>query len=154
MASVLLPLAALLSVAASADVTPAAAIEEYCEPLFAGSVAEQVRAQAMARGFQQQVVSGQTILIKGELLVSVSDSPRACFVQAPSTMTLEQGFRLADDWASRSQGALRSPATTGPDGAPVRGWSVPGKGLSLVATQQTAPTGRKVMAFIVMAASR
>ena len=146
----LMALATLPSLASVTTAGPEEAIAEYCEPLLSGSSAEAVTAIAIADGFEEQLLGAQKVLISGELIVGLSASPRVCFVQAPSQMTLEQGFALADGWAARHQGAVRSAATSGPDGAPVRGWSVPAQRLSLVATQQTAGTGKKVMAFILL----
>jgi hypothetical protein len=136
--------------AAAADVSAETALSKYCEPLLSGSSARQVQDLARADGLENAVVAGQKVLRQGDLLVGLSDSPRVCFVQAPGGITLAQGFVLADAWAKRHPGAVRSPATQGPDGSPVRGWSAPGRKIALVATQQQAESGQKVMAFILM----
>jgi hypothetical protein len=65
-------------------------------------------------------------------------------------MTRAEGFALADAWAARFPGAEQAAATHGPDGAPVRGWSVPARRLALVATHQTMSSGRRIMNFILM----
>lgn len=152
---------AALAALTAAWVAPAAAAEEggaeaairtYCERLLGGASAADVSAAARQAGFSDQTLAGQRTLVQGELVLAVSDAPRVCFVQAPASMTMAEGFALADAWASRQPGARRSAATSGPDGRPVRGWSVPGRNIALIAShQQTAP-GREVMAFILMPA--
>ena len=136
--------------ATAADISAETALSKDREPLLFGSPAGQVQDLARADGLQNAVVAGQKVLRQGDLLVGLSDSPRVCFVQAPGGVTLAQGFALADAWAKRHPGAVRSPATQGPDGSPVRGWSEPGRKIALVATQQQAESGKKVMAFILM----
>lgn len=136
--------------AAAAGISAETALSKYCEPLLSGSPARQVQDLARADGLQNAVVAGQKVLRQEDLLVGLSDSPRVCFVQAPVATTLAEGFALADAWAKRHAGAVRSPATQGPDGSPVRGWSVPARKIALIATQQQAGSGEKVMAFILM----
>jgi len=136
--------------AAAAGISAETALGRYCEPLLAGSPAREVQDLARADGFENAVVAGQKVLRQGDLLVGLSDSPRVCFVQAPAAITLAEGFAVADAWAKSQPGAVRSPATQGPDGSPVRGWSAPGRKLALVATQQQSESGQKVMAFILM----
>lgn len=136
--------------AKAAEIGADSAIGRYCEPLLLGSAASQVRDLARADGLEDSVVAGQPVLRKGELLVALSDSPRVCFVQAPPAITLAQGFAMADAWAKSQTGAIRSPATRGPDGAPVRGWSAPARKMVLVATQQRSAAGQTVMNFILM----
>lgn len=131
-----------------------AAIRSYCEPLIAGAPAPQVAEAARAAGFGDDVVAGQSVLRRGELIVALSDAPRVCFVQAPAAMSLDEGMALADAWARRHPGAVRSPATRGPDGAPARGWSAPRSNMALIATQQPTGPGRTVMAFILMPVPR
>jgi hypothetical protein len=129
---------------------PGAAIRRYCEPLLAGAAASQVAAAARRDGFRDDVVMGQPVVRRGELLVSLSDAPRVCFVQAPAAMSLQEGMALVDAWAARHRAAVKSPATRGPDGAPARAWSAPDEKTSLIGTQQTDASGRKVMNFILM----
>lgn len=136
--------------AAAADIAAETAIRKYCEPLVLGGAAAPVKDLARADGLKDAVVAGQPVLRQGELLVALSDSPRVCFVQAPEAMTLAQGLALADDWARRFPGAIRGPGDRGPDGAPARAWSVPARKIALIATQQPAATGGKVMNFILM----
>ena len=145
-ASTLMPAGA----AAPAGISAETALSKYCEPLLLGSPARQIQDLARTDGLQNAVVAGQKVLRQGDLLVGLSDSPRVCFVQAPAGTTLAQGFALADAWAKRHPGAVRSPATQGPDGSPVRGWSAPARKIALVATQQRAESGETVMAFILM----
>jgi hypothetical protein len=136
--------------ASAAGIGPDAAIRNYCEPLVAGASAGQVKDSARKDGFRDEVVAGQPMLRSGEVLIGISDSPRVCFLQAPPALSLEQGFALADSWAGRHPGAVRGAATKGPDGAPVRAWSAPARKMALIATQQTAASGQKVMNFILM----
>jgi hypothetical protein len=138
------------SPAASAEVSAEAAIGRYCEPLVAGASAGQAEALARKDGLEADIVAGQRVMRRGDLLVGLSDSPRACFVQAPVAMTRAEGFALVDAWAKRQAGAARLAATVGPDGAPVRGWGVPARKIALIATEQTTPAGPKVMSFILM----
>lgn len=126
------------------------AIQNYCEPLISGTSASQLEAKLLVEGFSREVLAGQRVLRQGELMVGLSDAPKVCFVQAPLSMSLAQGFATADRWAGRLPGAVRSPTTKGPDGAPVRGWSAPGKNMGLIASQQTAASGQKVMTFVLM----
>ena len=136
--------------AAAGEISAEAAIARYCEPLVAGASAAQAEALASRDGLRADSVSGQRVMRQGELLVGLSDSPRVCFVQAPSALSLEQGFALVDAWAKRQPGAARLAATVGPDGAPVRGWSAPARKIALIASEQTTPDGPKVMSFILM----
>lgn len=140
------PAAPALAAEASAD----SAIRSYCEPLIAGSAARPLKEAARKDGFRDEVVAGQPMLRSGEVVVGISDAPRVCIVQAPLAMTRQQGFDLADAWASRHPGAVRSSAATGPDGAPVRAWTVAPSKIALIATHQTTASGQKVMNFILM----
>lgn len=126
------------------------AIAEYCEPLISGSAATTVKAAARRDGFKDDIVGQQPILRLGTLMMGISDSPRVCMVQAPSEMTFDQGIALVDGWAARHPGAVRSPTTRGPDGAPVRAWTSPAHKRSLIVSQQTNPLKQKVLAFILM----
>jgi len=134
----------------TSEVGAESVIQKYCEPLISGESATQLEAKLLTNGFTPEVLAGQRVLRRGELIVGLSDSPRVCFVQAPLSMSVAQGFEAADRWAGRLPGAVRSPATKGPDGAPVRGWSAPGKKMGLIASQQTSASGQKVMAFVLM----
>lgn len=135
---------------AAAEISTEAAIGRYCEPLAAGSSAGQVEALARKDGLEADLVAGQRVMRRGDLLVGLSDSPGVCFVQAPAAMTRAEGFALVDAWAKRQAGAARLAATVGPDGAPVRGWGVPARKIALIATEQRSPAGPKVMSFILM----
>jgi hypothetical protein len=126
------------------------AIRSYCEPLIGGASAAQVSQAALGAGYRADVMAGQRVLLNGETILALSDAPRVCFVQAPAAMTRAEGFALADAWAARHPGARRAAANAGPDGRPARGWSVPARGLSLIATEQQAAPGRTVMAFVLM----
>ena len=134
----------------TSEVGAETAIQKYCEPLISGASASQLEAKLLAEGFSREVLAGQQVLKQGELILGLSEAPRVCFVQAPLSMSLSQGFAAADRWAGRLPGAVRSPSTKGPDGAPVRVWSAPSKNIALVASQQTAASGQKVMTFILM----
>lgn len=136
--------------AAAAEISAEAAIARYCEPLIAGSSAGEIETLALEAGLRADVAAGQRVMRQGDLLVALSDSPRACLVQAPAAMTRAEGFALVDSWAKRQAGAARMAATVGPDGAPVRGWSAPARRMALIATEQQSPTGPKVMSFILM----
>jgi hypothetical protein len=125
-------------------------IQKYCEPLISGASAPQLEAKLLTEGFAREVLAGQRVLRLGELIVGLSDAPRVCFVQAPLGMSIEQGFAVADQWAGQQPDPVRSPATKGPDGAPVRGWSAPGKKMGLIASQQTSASGQKMMVFVLM----
>ena len=140
----------LASAVAASLISPEAAIRDYCEPLIAGSSAARLKSKLAGVGFKHEVLAGQQVLRQGELIVGLSDAPRVCFVQAPASVTPAQGFAMADRWAKRHAGAIRGPATEGPDGAPVRGWSDLRGGVALIASQQTASSGQKLVAFIVM----
>lgn len=135
------------AVAAAPEVQ--AAITEYCEPLVNGSTAEQVGEIARADGFKWQTVSGQRVLIKDQLLLSISQSPRVCFLQALRPTSFQEGSDLVDAWAAGQQGARRLAATAGPDGSPVRGWAVPARKITLMAVQQRSASGDGVVAFIL-----
>ena len=135
---------------AAAGVDTTAAIQRYCESLVAGTAAAQVGDIARKDGFTPEVANGQPFLRSGELLVALSDTPRVCFVQSPTALTFEQGVALVDTWAARHPGSVRSPATRGPDGAPVRGWNAPTQKMAIVMTQQRNGMGQNVMAFILM----
>ena len=136
---------------ALADPAPAAdiALTRYCEPLLAGTAAAQLTRAAEADGFEPVQLNGRPFLVQGHLILSVSDSPRVCIVQAPSGMTFAQGISLVDGWGARHTGALQAAATNGPDGAPVRMWIVPSDNKSLLVSEQTNPLGQKVLAFIM-----
>ena len=152
-ATMALAVGAVLSSAAAPaadDISVEAALSLYCETLLSGSSVRQVEDLAAAQGWKPDSVAGQRVIRKGELLVGLSDSPRVCFLQAPAAMTRAQGFAAADSWAKRQAGAVRLAATTGPDGAPVRGWAVPARKIALIATEQASPAGPKVVAFILM----
>ncbi|HEY0028530.1 MAG TPA: hypothetical protein VGC35_11725 [Allosphingosinicella sp.] len=140
----------LASAAAASSISPEAAIRDYCEPLIAGASAERLKSDLINGGFKQEVLVGQQVLRQGELIIGLSADPRVCFVQAPVAVTAAEGFAMADRWAKRHIGAIRSSVTKGPDGSPVRGWSDLRRGVALIASQQTAPSGQKLMAFIVM----
>ena len=137
------------SPAAAAVTDPVTALQQLCEPLIMGGKAADVADKARADGFVDDVVLGQRVLRKGELLVALSETPVVCLVQAPYAMTLEQGFALTDEWAKRRPGSVNSPATKGPDGRPARSWIEPKSSLSLVATLQHDGAGRDVMNFIL-----
>ena len=134
----------------AAEPTAQTALTRFCEPLIAGSSAAAVKQAARAEGFADQVVAGQPVMQHGTLLVGISDAPRVCFVQAPAGMTMAQEFALVDSWGKGRPGAVRAPATKGPDGSPVRAWTDPVRKAALLTSQQTAAGGRKVMAFILM----
>jgi hypothetical protein len=87
------------------------------------------------------------------MIVSLSDSPRVCYVQLPG-MTFAEGSALVDKWAARHAGARRAAATKEPDGAPVRMWIAPGINRSLLVAEQISPRGAKVLAFILAPAPR
>lgn len=134
---------------ASPVVTAESALSQYCEPLIAGSTAAQITNAARAGGFKPEQVGGQPVLIHGELILSVSETPRICFIQAPASMTFAQGIALIDAWAARHPGAMRGAATKGPDGAPVRMWGVPKQKKYLLVSEQTNAGGQKVLNFIL-----
>lgn len=136
--------------AAASSVDTETAIRRYCEPLLAGTAADQVGAAARKDGFRNEVISGQSMLRMGELLLGVSDQPRVCFVQAPAAMTFVQGAALVEAWAKRYPGARKGAATRGPDGARVAAWSVPARNVGMIASEQTNGYGRKVVNFILM----
>ncbi len=138
------------SAVAASVIAPEAAIKDYCEPLIAGSSETHLKTKLVALGFKSEILAGQRVLRQGELIIALSDAPRVCFVQAPTTVTIGQGYAMADRWAQRHAGAVRSPTTKGPDGSPVRGWSDLRRNVALIASEQTAASGQKVMAFIVM----
>ena len=140
----------LALVGATSGVSAESAIQKYCEPLISGASATQLEAKLLAEGFSREVLAGQRVLRQGELIVGLSDAQKVCFIQAPISMSVAQGFAIADRWARRIPGAVRSPATKGPDGASVRGWSAPSKKMGLIASQQTSASGQKVMAFVLM----
>jgi hypothetical protein len=142
--------AALWAAPAAAEISAEKAIGRYCEPLAAGSPAAQIETLARNDGLKADVVAGQRVMRQGDLLVVLSDSPRVCVVQAPPAMTRAEGFALADAWAKGQAGAVKAAATVGPDGAPVRGWTVPARRVALVASEQTPAAGPKVMTFILM----
>lgn len=127
-----------------------AVIQKYCEPLVAGTPAKNVANAARKDGFRDELVRGQSLLRKGEMLIGISDAPRACIVQAPAAMSFKQGAALADAWGKRHPGATKSPATKGPDGAPVAAWSIASKKIGIIATQQKNALGQNVMNFILM----
>ena len=145
---------ALIASMVAAAITPETLIKDYCEPLLAGSDIAPLQARLGDNGFERETVAGQRVLRKGGLIVALSASPRVCFIQAPPTIDRREGFALADRWAQVRKGAVRSPVTTGPDGAAVRGWTDHLRNVALVATEQTTSSGQKVMAFIVMPAPK
>jgi hypothetical protein len=134
---------------ASSAITPESVLRQYCEPLIAGSTAAQLSNVAKASGFKADQAGGHPVLVQGELILSVSDTPRVCFVQAPARMTFNQGVALVDAWAARHPGAMRAAATKGPDGALVRMWVVPKQKKSLLVSEQTNGRGQKVLNFIL-----
>jgi hypothetical protein len=142
---------ALLTRPALAQSEAETALARYCEPLVSGSApAAAISDLAREHGFTEQDLAGTPVLLRGETLVSVSDEPLACFVQAPSSMAFDEGVSLVDGWAALDPAAVRSPATTGPDGARVRAWSSPARQRSLILAEQTNALQRKVLAFILM----
>lgn len=133
----------------SIPVTAANALNQFCEPLIGGSTAAQVTESAKASGFKSDQVGGQPVLVQGELILSVSDAPRVCLVQAPPSMTWTQGISLVDSWAARHPGAMRGAATKGPDGAAVKLWAAPKQKKYLLVSEQTNARGQKVLNFIL-----
>jgi hypothetical protein len=133
----------------SMPITAADALNQFCEPLIGGSTAEQVTKSAKASGFKSDQVAGHLVLVQGELILSVSDAPRVCLVQAPPRMTWTQGISLVDAWAARHPGAMRGAATKGPDGAAVKLWAVPKQKKYLLVSEQTNARGQKVLNFIL-----
>lgn len=127
-----------------------AAIRSYCEPLLGGATAVSVRATAHGNGFRDETIAGQRMLRSGDLLVGLSDAPRVCFIQAPASMTMDEGMALADAWGARHPGAVRVPADRGPDGAPVRAWTLASRNLALIASHQPMSSGRSIMTFTLM----
>lgn len=138
------------SASAAPPVSIESAIRKYCERLVAGAPAATVKAEARKDGLTDITVAGQAMLHEGTLFISLSDSPRVCLVQAPAEMTFAQGTALVDAWAARHPGAVRSPATRGPDGSPVRAWSSVPQKVSLLVAQQTNALHQKVLAFVLM----
>ncbi len=140
--------------ASSASAAPVVDVQSvigrYCDRLLAGAPAATRKDEARKDGFKDVTVAGQAILQKGTLFVSLSDAPRACLVQAPAAMTFEQGTALVDAWASHYPGAVRSPATRGPDGSPVRAWSSASQKVSMLVAQQSNALNQKVLAFVRM----
>lgn len=133
----------------SMPITAADALSQFCEPLIEGSTAAQVTKSAKASGFKSDQVAGHPVLVQGELILSVSDAPRVCLVQAPPRMTWTQGISLVDAWAARHPGAMRGAATKGPDGAAVKLWAVPKQKKYLLVSEQTNARGQKVLNFIL-----
>lgn len=129
--------------------TPVEALNRYCEPLLAGAPASVVTKAAKDAGFKDDRVGAQPVLITGELILSVSDSPRVCLIQAPASMSFEQGIALVDGWAARHAGAQQGAATKGPDGAPVKLWAVPDQKKYLLVTEQGNARRQKVVTFIL-----
>lgn len=140
---------AVAPVFAAPGATVDGALTRYCEPLLAGSSAATLTETAKADGFKSDRVGAQPVLISGELIVSLSDVPRACAVQAPAGMAFAEGAALLETWAGTHPGAVRGAATQGPDGAPVRVWVAPAQKKSLLVAQQTNPRGQKVLTFIL-----
>ncbi|MCD2323790.1 hypothetical protein LQ953_07150 [Sphingomonas sp. IC-56] len=134
---------------ASTPLTAESALRDYCEPLISGAAAAQITKAAEAAGFKPEQAGGHPILMQGELILSVSDAPRVCLVQAPTSMTFPQGISLVDAWAARNPGAVRGAATKGPDGARVKLWAVPKNKKYLLVTEQTNARGQKVLNFIL-----
>ena len=133
----------------SMPITAANALSQFCEPLIAGSTAAQITESAKASGFKSDQVGGHPVLVQGELILSVSDAPRVCLVQAPPSMTFTQGISLVDAWAARHPGAMRGAATKGPDGAAVKMWAAPKHKKYLLVSEQTNARGQKVLNFIL-----
>lgn len=125
------------------------ALARYCEPLLQGTSASQASEMARADGFSDVSTGSHPALMKGELIVMVSDNPRVCAVQASAAVTFSEGVMLVDRWASRHPGAVQSPAQRGPDGARVRAWTAPKANRYLLVTEQTNPRGQKVLSFIL-----
>jgi hypothetical protein len=148
----MLGLACLLATAAQAQKTIGAnaVITRYCEPLLSGTSAAKVKAMARRDGFTEEKLGKLPILRLGTVMLGVSEAPPACIVQASSEMTFAQGVALVDAWGARHPGAVMSPATKGPDGAPVRVWTSPAKKRTLLVTEQVNPSKRKILAFIMM----
>ena len=134
---------------ASSPNTVESALAQFCEPLIAGSAAKNIANTAQAAGFKTELVGGQSVLVDGQLILGVSDAPRVCFIQAPTSMTYAMGISLVDTWAARHPGAMRGAATKGPDGAPVKMWVVPKQGKYLLMSQQTTAGGQAVLNFIL-----
>lgn len=134
---------------ASQPITVDSALSRYCEPLVAGSTAAKITKTAKAAGFKSDQVGGHPVLVQGELILAVSDSPRVCLVQAQPSMTFTQGVSLVDAWAARHPGAMRGAATKGPDGAPVKMWAAPKQKEYLLVSEQTNARGQKVLNFIL-----
>jgi hypothetical protein len=134
---------------AASQISAEKTLHEYCEPLISGSSASRVTEAAKADGFKVSQVGGQTVLILGELVLGVSDSPLICMVQAPPELTFAQGALLVDAWAARHPGAIRGAATKGPDGAPVRVWTVPKLNTYMLVTEQRNLLGKKVLNFVM-----
>lgn len=135
--------------AAPPPISAAGALSRYCEPLISGASAAQVSKAAKADGFQDFPVGGFEALRIGELILGISDAPRACLVQAPPSMTFIQAVGIVDAWAARHPGAQRAVANRGPDGAPVKMWIAPSAGKSLLVNQQTNGRGQKVVNFVL-----
>lgn len=135
--------------AASPPISAAGALNRYCEPLISGASAAQVSKAAKAEGFQDFPVEGFQALRFGELILGISDAPRACLVQAPPSMTFIQAIGVVDAWAARHLGAQQAAANRGPDGAPVKMWIAPAAGRSLLVNQQTNGRGQKVVNFVL-----
>ena len=136
-------------VSAAKNIDASAALTRYCEPLFSGAAASKITEMAKADGFKGDKVGNYPALIKGDVIVMVSDAPRVCTVQASPAMTFAQGIALVDQWASRHPGAVKSPTSTGPDGARVRAWTAPKEKRYLLVSEQSHPRGYKVLAFIL-----
>lgn len=144
-------LAGVLSypVYAAPSIEASIALTRYCEPLVSGATAAKITETAKADGFKGDKVGNHPALIKEDVIVMVSDAPRVCTVQATPAMTFAQGIALVDQWASRHPGAVKSPTSTGPDGARVRAWSAPKEKRYLLVSEQSHPRGDKVLAFIL-----
>lgn len=136
-------------VLAAPSIDAETALTRYCEPPVSGESAAKTSQIAHKDGFRDDKVGNYPALIKGEVIVMVSDAPRVCTVQASAAMTFAQGIALVDRWASRHPGAVKSPTNRGPDGAPVKAWSAPKERKYLLVSEQTNPRGHKVLAFIL-----
>lgn len=102
-------LAGVLSypVYAAPSIDASTALTRYCEPLVSGASAAKITETAKADGFKGDKVGNHPALIKGDVIVMVSDAPRVCTVQATPAMTFAQGIALVDQWASRHPGAVK-----------------------------------------------
>jgi phage gp36-like protein len=149
--------AASLALLAPADCyaqTPAKSVEtllnRYCARLVTGTSASTLKSDAAKDGFKEELVFGQRVMVKNDVLLGLSDAPRVCFLQAPTGFDFQAGQALVDAWAGSDPDAKRSLATRGPDGSPVRAWVSPGRKQAINVVEQTNASGNKVVAFILM----